>query len=102
MRIPPKAVFKMIRSTAPFLLALVLVQTVLGVLNKRHYGGPLTYTLHGMYVPIVLLAFAFVHATFGLLSMVSRSKYRERSTAQITVIGAMTIAFILLIVLLVV
>lgn len=101
MKIAPRTVFKVIRRTAPFLFASVLIQAVLGVLNKREYGGPLTHTLHSVYVPIAMLALVFLHATFGFLSMVSRSKYRESPTAQITVVLSMGIAFILLVVLLV-
>ena len=101
MRIPPKTVFRVIRGTALFVFASVLIQTILAIVNKRGYGGPLTYSLHGVYVPIVLLTLVFLHATFGLVSMVSRSKYRESPTAPIAVIVSMAIAFILLIVLLV-
>ena len=100
MKIAPRTVFKVIRRTAPFLFASVLIQAVLGVLNKREYGGPLTHTLHSVYVPIVMLALVFLHATSGLLSMVSRSKYRESPRAQIIVILSMVIAFIVLVVLL--
>jgi len=100
MRIPPKAVYRVIRSTAPFLFASVSIQAVLGILNKREYGGHLIHTLHSSYVPMVMLALVFSHTTFGFLSMVSRSKYRESPRAQIIVILSMVIAFIVLVVLL--
>ena len=101
MRIPPKTVFKVIRTTAPFLLASVVVQVVLGILNKRAYNE-LTRTLHGIYVPIVLLTLVFVHATFGILSMVSRSRHREGVALQPIVILGMVLVFVLLILLLIV
>lgn len=92
----------MIRGTAPFLLTSVLIQAVLGIFNKRHYGGQLTYALHSIYVPIIMLALVFLHATFGLFSIVSRSKYRESSAVQLIVILSMVIVFVLLVALLVV
>lgn len=100
MIIAPKSVYRVIRSTAPFVFISVLVQAILGILNKADYGGRAVYVLHGKYVPMVMLALAFLHAAFGFLSMFARGKYRESHAAQIVVVLAMTIVFILLVVLL--
>jgi len=96
MIIAVKSVHKVIRTTAPFLFAFLLIQVILGMLMGAYYEA--VHKFHEHYVPMLLVALVFTHATFGFLSMFARSQRRESHGAQIVLILVMAAVFVLLVI----
>jgi len=96
MIIAVKSVHKVIRTTAPFLFSVVLIQVILGTLMGSYYEA--LHEFHEHYAPIVLIALVFTHATFGFLSMFARSQRRDSHGTQIVVVLAMAIFLVFLVI----
>lgn len=96
MIIAVKSIHKVIRITAPFLFAFLLIQVILGMVMGAYYEA--VHEFHEHYAPIVLLALVFTHATFGFLSMFGRSQRRDSHGPQIAVVLAMAIVLVVLVI----
>ena len=96
MIIAVKSIHKVIRTTAPFLFAFLLIQVTLGLVMGAYYKA--VHEFHERYAPILLVALVFTHATFGFLSMFGRSQRRDSHGLQIAVVLTMAIVLVLLVI----